>query len=200
MISRDLNLRWVSDGYAILHKAPDFSNCAEIWQAPRQQRCRDACQISERYNHHNIQSSGFEASQDLTVRPQIAKFMRPTWGPPGSCRPQMGPMLAPWTLLSGTSYGSVNRGLGLDQPITYTACRWIDVAFWSTILIFAQRRTFYTHIAARGDFPQNQLEAMPPQWHSYGHQAKTVKQIICCQRPWFGDQYKSETFNGMQSV
>ena len=22
-------------------------------------------------------------------------------GPPGSCRPQMGPMLAPWTLLSG---------------------------------------------------------------------------------------------------
>ena len=24
-----------------------------------------------------------------------------TWGPPGSCRPQMGPLLAPWTLLSG---------------------------------------------------------------------------------------------------
>ena len=27
--------------------------------------------------------------------------MGPTWDPPGSCRPQMGPMLAPWTLLSG---------------------------------------------------------------------------------------------------
>ena len=27
----------------------------------------------------------------------IARFMEPTWGPPGSCRPQMGPMLAPWT-------------------------------------------------------------------------------------------------------
>ena len=27
--------------------------------------------------------------------------MGPTWGPPGSCRPQMGPMLAQWTLLSG---------------------------------------------------------------------------------------------------
>ena len=25
---------------------------------------------------------------------QIAKFMGPTWGPPGSCQPQMGPMLA----------------------------------------------------------------------------------------------------------
>ena len=32
---------------------------------------------------------------------QIAKFMGPTWSQPGSCRPQMGPMLAPWTLLSG---------------------------------------------------------------------------------------------------
>ena len=31
---------------------------------------------------------------------QIAKFIGPTWGPPGSCRPQMGPMLAPWTVLS----------------------------------------------------------------------------------------------------
>ena len=32
---------------------------------------------------------------------QITKFMGPTWGPPGSCRPQMDPMLTPWTLLSG---------------------------------------------------------------------------------------------------
>ena len=28
--------------------------------------------------------------------------MGTTWGPPGSCRPQMSPRLAPWTLLSGT--------------------------------------------------------------------------------------------------
>ena len=35
--------------------------------------------------------------------PQIAKFMGPAWGPPGSCRPQMGPMLAPCTMLSGIS-------------------------------------------------------------------------------------------------
>ena len=31
---------------------------------------------------------------------QIANFMRPTWMPSGSCRPQMGPTLAPWTLRS----------------------------------------------------------------------------------------------------
>ena len=35
------------------------------------------------------------------VLTKIARIMGPTWGPPGSCRPQMGPMLAPWTLLSG---------------------------------------------------------------------------------------------------
>ena len=39
------------------------------------------------------------------VLPLIARFMGPTWDPPGSCRPQVGPMWAPWTLFSGT--GSV---------------------------------------------------------------------------------------------
>ena len=34
---------------------------------------------------------------------QIAKFTWPTWDPPGSCRPHVGPILAPWTLLSGWS-------------------------------------------------------------------------------------------------
>ena len=38
---------------------------------------------------------------------QIAKFMGPTWDPPGSCRPQMGPMLAPRTLLSGYCYNGI---------------------------------------------------------------------------------------------
>ena len=46
-------------------------------------------------------------SKVLMMVPQIAKFMGPTWGPPGSCRPQMGPMLAPRTLLSGTILYSV---------------------------------------------------------------------------------------------
>ena len=32
---------------------------------------------------------------------KLTQFMGTTWVPPGSCRPQMGPMLAPWTLLSG---------------------------------------------------------------------------------------------------
>ena len=40
--------------------------------------------------------------QKITCRQtQIAMSMGPTWGPPGSCQPQMGPILAPWPLLSG---------------------------------------------------------------------------------------------------
>ena len=37
------------------------------------------------------------------VTKQIAKFVGPTWGPSGADRTQVGPMLAPWTLLSGAS-------------------------------------------------------------------------------------------------
>ena len=37
----------------------------------------------------------------ISLTTQKAKFIGPTWGPLGSCQPQMGPMLAPWTLLSG---------------------------------------------------------------------------------------------------
>ena len=39
--------------------------------------------------------------EELFNTTQIARFMGPTWGPAGSCRPQMGPTLAPWILLSG---------------------------------------------------------------------------------------------------
>ena len=51
-------------------------------------------------------SAGFARNFIVAILPsnihtQVTRFMGPTWGPPGSCRPQMGPMLAPWTLLSG---------------------------------------------------------------------------------------------------
>ena len=42
----------------------DFFIHTEIPQATRQQYCLDACKIAERYDNHNIQSRGFEASRD----------------------------------------------------------------------------------------------------------------------------------------
>ena len=46
---------------------------------------------------------GFNPRPDLAlgIDTQIARFMGPTWGPPVADRTQVGPMLAPWSLLTG---------------------------------------------------------------------------------------------------
>ena len=41
----------------------------------------------------------------------IARFMGPTWGPSGADRTQVGPMLVPWTLLSGNENASLFYGI-----------------------------------------------------------------------------------------
>ena len=45
-----------------------FPNRFEFWYAARQLRCRDACQISERYDQYDIQPRGIETSRELAVR------------------------------------------------------------------------------------------------------------------------------------
>ena len=65
--SCEVSKPWVSVLY--------FSNRSEIWQAPQQQRCRDACQISERYDHYNIKSHGFENSPDFAARHLTAQWI-----------------------------------------------------------------------------------------------------------------------------
>ena len=60
----------------------------------------------------------------LFSRCQIARFMGPTWGPSGSCRPQMGSMLAPWTLLSGM------------LPKTVMMCSLLDDKKMHYVLVF----------------------------------------------------------------
>ena len=45
-----------------------FSNRSEMMRAPLQQRCPDACKISERWEHYVTQSRGFETWRDLAVR------------------------------------------------------------------------------------------------------------------------------------
>ena len=43
----------------------------------------------------------YVSSLSICIYALIARFMLPTWGPFGANRTQVGPMLAPWTLLSG---------------------------------------------------------------------------------------------------
>ena len=60
--------------------------------------------VSSRIGSRTIGSGdGFwpASLQCLQRRTQIAKFMGPTWSPSGANRTQVGPMMAPWTLLSG---------------------------------------------------------------------------------------------------
>ena len=64
------------------------------------------CQVAVASWHlteYGMRRNSHETQEPISVShkmsSQIAKFMGPTWGPPGSSRPQMGPMLVPWNLL-----------------------------------------------------------------------------------------------------
>ena len=66
-----------------------------------------------------------------------AKFMGPTWGPPGSSRPQMGPMLAPWTLLSGSGcYESRESNVMYGYPEHFRDCSVASIVYvhWNYML------------------------------------------------------------------
>ena len=75
---------------------------------------------------------------------QIAKFMGPTWGPSGSCRPQMGPMLAPCTLLSGYVCACVLEGADVvcDGDISIASFR---IGFLDCVLQCALSNLFISH-------------------------------------------------------
>ena len=75
-----------------------------------------------------------DCSQVMSTRvtSQIAKFMGPRWGPPGSCRPLMGPILAPWTLLSGIPYSSST------YQVLHGTHKWMADAFVVQVLGIAQ--------------------------------------------------------------
>ena len=52
------------------------------------------------YKHWSLWWFGENILRDGSIIPLIARFIRPTRGPPGADRTQVGPILAPWTLLS----------------------------------------------------------------------------------------------------
>ena len=85
-----------------------------------------------------------------SIIPQIAKFMGPTLGPPGSFRPQMGPKLAPWTLLSGTiSINSTSVWTVMLFGVEMFCCHWYAQLYeWFKFLyineIFIGKNRSYT--------------------------------------------------------
>ena len=56
---------------------------------------------------------------------QIAKFIGSTWGPPGSCWPQMGRMLVPWTLPVPSEFPP-HKGQWRGALMFSLICVWIN--------------------------------------------------------------------------
>ena len=53
-------------------------------------------------------------SSEWTSSSLKAMFMGPTWGPSGADRTQVGPMLNPWTLLSGLDKAPTCKGAAIN--------------------------------------------------------------------------------------
>ena len=50
----------------------------------------------------------------------ITRFMGPTWGPSGADRTQIGPMLAPWTLVSGLATGHTVKQYAMCTEVLWS--------------------------------------------------------------------------------
>ena len=68
----------------------------------------------------------------------IARFMGPTWGPSGTDRTQVGPMLAPWTLLSGNIW---DPKLAITMPADVQKLIFIKELIFRSFIVLKKERT-----------------------------------------------------------
>ena len=69
----------------------------------------------------------------ISITAPIARFMGPTWGSSGATRTQMGPMLAPWTLLSWCLYIHARN---IQMDIDNDTDHWVFYNLSATTVIF----------------------------------------------------------------
>ena len=87
----------------------------------------------------------------------ITRFMGPTWGPSGADMTQAGPMLAPWSLLSGYIFQS-HASLLLTCPFM------LDVQFFRRSVQQEFRKGFLLQdccMICRSPWPDNSAQAIP---------------------------------------
>ena len=88
----------------------------------------------------------------------IARFMGPTWGPSGADRPQVGPILAPWTLLSGITHQahcSIYIETHLKSFLPQMKCLWNEPHTRLFISIVLMK--FQTYLIGRNIFQVQQI-------------------------------------------
>ena len=119
--------------------------------------------------------------------------MGPTRGPPGSCRPQMGPMCAPWIIPSGYigqlqkyKYGSlrVNISVHHDHPITTGNYSWTvgDNPLWS-IACQTDPIVAVAHVALRTSDPnQRPFISLYSSKHSSTTRQQNIQLILQSQQ------------------
>ena len=111
--------------------------------------------------------------------------MGPTWGPPGSCRPRMGPMLAPWTLLSGMS-------LSKTICVILSDCKNILYHFPFFIFVTVHNPMFYSWQLfdtkeSYDDYTHTELAKynIRPMFHITGTAGNWVRYIGLCVTVWY---------------
>ena len=113
----------ILDDVMILRHSVSLTICEEIHKS----------QMFSPYKEPTIQMYSLLIYRLLFTHSPDSKFMGPTWGPPGAERTQVGPMLAPWTLLSG-SFPSCQWFLSMWCHCNMKCIHWL----W-------QMETVYTH-------------------------------------------------------
>ena len=83
---------WTSAWYIIIPRACVWCKYCYCLGSEQMDTCK--------YGIHHIQYTAVHTAKNRILS-LIARFMGPTWGSSGADRTQVGPMLAPWILLSG---------------------------------------------------------------------------------------------------
>ena len=150
--------------------------------------------LCQEHEDHLVQLRWCKGHSCLESTSQIAKFMWPTWGPPGSCWPtwgpsganrtQVGPMLAPWTLLSGDLLQH-----GRDHSV-YVSRQWEMVlhcnaiSYWLAAYTMIQHSRFkLIHSSELNDF---QLGLIHWHWYWNNYWISFMSPFHNC---WYGDLY-----------
>ena len=94
-----------------------------------------SCTMNMLCEGYSTKKTNFMYFSGIFAVSQIIKLMGPTWDPPGSCRPQMGPMLAPWTMLSGYICSKVSLWLVTPTSIA------LSVGYHSSFTVVVLRST-----------------------------------------------------------
>ena len=110
--------------------------------------------------HQHLTSSPLHSIINL-----IAKFIRPAWGLPGADRTQVGPMFAPWVLLSGDIQFVLNR----DITYFHVSCLLYNLWDQFSTVYFIWNVDWICQITIWGNPFKSYADSIVPLWVALRH-------------------------------